>query len=206
MAIPAGNPECQGFPNPFASRANPTSSNQQKQGGPSSSRSLVLLYRHPAPSPHMHQEPTTHLQSNVAVRRPPKPIRHRVVSRRLPPKQWEVMQALLNPEFESSAPLLKHCYETYQWTKEDAVSFAISGVPEPRTYLVLPIRPRRYQANRNINPCGTPLPDSIADRAGKTDLEASPYRSQKSERSVEVEVSKAFPLSQGDLNDNENPA
>jgi len=175
-------PEFQGFPNPY------------KQGGLSTSRSLVLLPGRPEPSTHTQQAPTTYLQSNRAVRRPARPIRRRVVTYRPPPKQWEVMQALLNPEFEISAPLLKYCYETYKWKREDAVSFATSGLPEPRPYLVLPIRSRRHQANQNINPLEHLQPDSNADRVGKTDLETSPSKRQESEQSVEVEGGKALLL------------
>ena len=102
------------------------------------------------------------------------------------------MQALLNPEFEDSAPLLQHCYETYKWTREDAVSFAISGLPEPRTYLLLPIRTRANQVSPST---GTPLPDSFADKVGMTNLEAPRSERQEIRQSVDVEgINNLFPL------------
>ena len=146
--MPDSSPEYQEPPNSFCGRDNPISGNQHNKGGTSTSiftnRSLVLLPRPPVLDPCTHQALPTPIQSNTAPQRPVPP---RVPIRRSPPKQWEVMQAILNPEFENSPKLLQHCYTTYNWTEKDAISFAISGVPEPRIYLRMPIRSREYQTN-----------------------------------------------------------
>ena len=173
--IPASSPD---FP---AVRANRTPSNQQNQNVTKTTTKCVLVL-----PPPRNQMPTIPLERKVDVQWP------RVATRRLPPKQWEVMQALLNPEFEGSAPLLQNCYETYKWTREDAVSFAISGVPEPRTYRLLPIRTR----GNHVSPStGTPLPDSVTDEVGMTNLEAHGSERQEIRQSVDVKgINNPFPL------------
>ncbi|RPB21843.1 hypothetical protein L211DRAFT_888306 [Terfezia boudieri ATCC MYA-4762] len=132
IATPAASPGCLGSPNSVADQAKSTSTTQlQVPPGP------------PVPNPPTRQVIITPrpLQSNIAAQNPQGSIGPEGVTRR-PPKQWEVMQALLNPEFKNSAPLLHHCKEIYGWTTEDAISFAISGVPEPKSKDYLPSLPR----------------------------------------------------------------